>query len=191
MTVPGWTSDGTVHRHEGYRIEPAPGQAGGWILHVQEPPHPVLASIDDARFDSLKAAKAAAIHHRMMVTRRTKMIRHGILAIAGVLTMVVTFAFMGLGPSTSRGVGFVVGLVAVFLTLRELVGLIVLLTSHGWDYAYDKPKLSMLDRAIGDVATAIAAAPEIATENGDREPRVHVVDVDDAKGRGGDTTIGW
>jgi hypothetical protein len=153
MTVPGWTLDGSVHRHDGYAIEPVPG--GGWVVRVREPHHPVLETIEDAHFDSLKSAKAAAIHHRMMVTRRTKMIRHAVLALTGVLVVIPAFAIVAPGNANGKVVWFGIGLVVLLLTLRELVGLVMLLLSQGWDYAYDRPKLSRLDTAIADMVIAL------------------------------------
>ncbi len=173
MTAPGWMLDGSVHRYDGYGIEPVPG--GGWVVRVREPHHPVLETIEDAHFDSLKSAKAAAIHHRMMVTRRTKMIRHAVLALAGVLVVIPTFAFVAPGTSNGRIAWFVIGLIVLLMTLRELVGLVMLLLSHGWDYAYDRPRLSWLDTAIGDFVSALAHAPGVADGDGGDDSPVHVV----------------
>jgi hypothetical protein len=177
MTVPGWTLDGSIHRHDGYAIEPVPG--GGWVVRVREPHHPVLDTIEDAHFASLKSAKAAAIHHRMMVTRRTKIIRHAVLALAGVLVVIPTFAIVAPGNANGRVVWFVIGLVVLLLTLRELVGLVMLLFSHGWDYAYDRPRLSRLDTAIADMVIALAHSPVRAGRDGEGPQPVHVVTRDE------------
>ena len=177
MTVPGWTLDGSIHRHDGYAIEPVPG--GGWVVRVREPHHPVLETIENAHFDSLKSAKAAAIHHRLLVTRRTKMIRHAVLALAGVLVVTPTFAIVAPGNANGRVVWFVIGLVVLLLTLRELVGLVMLLLSHGWDYAYDRPRLSRLDTAIADMVIALTHSPRATVRAGDAQSPVHVVTRDE------------
>lgn len=173
MMVPGWTLDGSIHRHDGYAIEPVPG--GGWVVRVREPHHPVLETIENAHFASLKSAKAAAVHHRLLVARRTKMIRHAVLALVGVLVVIPTFAIMAPGNANGRVVWFAIGLVVLLLTLRELVGLVMLLLSHGWDYAYDRPRLSRLDKAIADMVIALTHFPRPSIRDGDSQPSVHVV----------------
>lgn len=177
MTVPGWTLDGSVHRHDGYAIEPVPG--GGWVVRVREPRHPVLETIEDAHFDSLKSAKATAIHHRMMVTRRTKMIRHAVLGFIGVLVVMPAFAIVAPGNANGKVVWFGIGLVVLLLTLRELVDLVMLVLSEGWDYAYDRPKLSRLDTAIADMAIALMQAPDAAVRDAEGQRSVHIVTRDD------------
>ncbi len=179
MDLPGWTTYGDTHCHDGYRIEPAGGPVdGGWVVHVQESRHPVLGSIEATHFTSLRAAKAAVIHHEVLVTRRTKMIRHAVLAVVGVMVAIPAFALMGPGESNRRVAFFVLGLVILLLTLRELVGLLILVTSHGWDYAYDMPELTIIDRGVADVATALQRAPS-ATHDSDQGQLVHVVPIDE------------
>jgi len=181
VDLPGWTTYGDTHCHYGYRIEPARGPGdGGWIVHVQESRHPVLGSIEAAHFASLRAAKAAVIHHQVLVTRRTKMIRHAVLAVVGTVVAIPAFALMGPGESDRRVAFFGVGLVIILLTLRELVGLLILVTSHGWDYAYDMPELTIIDRGVADVATALQRPPT-ATHDSDQGQLVHVVPIDEGR----------
>ena len=176
MTAPGWTIDGTSHRHDGYRIDPARGHPpGGWVLHADDPAHPVISSIDNSRFKSLKAAKAAAIHHRMLATRRVKLIRHAVVAALAALVAIPAFALMGPGESTRRVAFFAVGLVLVFVAMRELVGMVVIVFSDGWDYAYDMPRVTWIDAVVADVASALLAAPLMGAAE-DKELAVHVVE---------------
>ena len=181
MDLPGWTAHGDTHCHDGYRIEPAGGSLdGGWIVHVHDGRHPVLGSLEAARFPSLRAAKAAVIHHEVLVTRRTKMIRHAVLAVIGVMVAIPAFALMGPGESNRRVAFFFLGLFILLFTLRELVGLLVLMTSDGWDYAYDMPALTIIDRGVADVATALQRAPT-ATHDSERGQLVHVVPIDEGR----------
>ena len=183
MDLPGWTTQGDTHRHDGYRIEPVRGAAeGGWVVRMRESRHPVLGSLESTRFASLRAAKAAVIHHEVLVTRRTKMIRHAVLAVVGVIVAIPAFAMMGPGESDRRVAFFVVGLVILLLTLRELVGLLVLMTSHGWDYAYDMPGLTIIDRSVADVATALQRAPAVA-QHGAQAQLVHVMPINEGHAR--------
>ena len=185
MTVPGWTQDGDIHIHDGYWIEPAPRPPkGGWIVRVLDPPHPVLTSIDQARFTSLKAAKSAAIHHEQGVIRRTKIIRHATLALVGTLIMIPAFAVMGSRESDNRSFWLVIGLAVLLLVLRELVNLSIFVLAQGWDFAYETPKVSRLDRLVADIATAIRKAPEVSDRTVPDDHRsVYVVDVDQADPR--------
>ena len=179
MDLPGWTVHGDTHCHDGYRIEPATDSVDGhWVVQVPDSRHPVLGTIGGSRYTSLRSAKAAVIHHEVLVTRRTKMIRHAVLAVLGVMIAIPAFALMGPGESDRRVVFFVVGLVILLFTLRELVGLLILVTSHGWDYAYDMPKLTIIDRSVADVATAIQRAPT-APHDTEHGHRVHVIPIDD------------
>ncbi len=183
MTLPGWSVEGRAHRHDGYTIEPAPDDGPGWILHATDAAHPVLASIDDVRFSSLKAAKSAAIHHRLRVIRRTKMIRHAVLAAAGIIVVVPAYVLLVPEAATPRIGWFVLGLAIVLVTLREIVELTMLLISDGWDYAYDTPRLTWLDRAVADVVSAVAGAPRLARDDGHGEDSVHVVGIEEAGAR--------
>jgi hypothetical protein len=170
--------------HDGYRIEPAGGRPkGGWVVYVDEPQHPVIDSIDPARFTSLKAAKAAAIHHRVLATRRIKLVRHIVLAFVLFTIAVPAFAMMGPGTSTRRVAFFVVGLGVLLLALREVVDLLMLVFSTGWDYAYDMPQVSRLDAAVADIATAIVRAPGAVDFDDSGPPRVHIVELEDADQR--------
>ena len=176
MTAPGWTIDGTSHRHDGYRIDPARGHPpGGWVLHADDPAHPVIGSIDNSRFKSLKAAKAAAIHHRVLATRRMKLIRHAAVAALAALATIPAFALMGPGESTRRVAFFAVGLVLVLVAMRELVGVVVIVFSDGWDYGYDLPRVTWIDAMVADVVSALMAAPQMAVAE-EEEPAVHVVE---------------
>jgi hypothetical protein len=149
---------------------------------MEESRHPVLGSLEATHFASLRAAKAAVIHHEVLVTRRTKMIRHAVLAVVGVIVAIPAFAMMGPGESDRRVAFFVVGLVILLLTLRELVGLLVLMTSYGWDYAYDMPGLTIIDRSVADVATALQRAPT-ATHDSEQGQLVHVMPIDEGHPR--------
>ncbi len=103
------------------------------------------------------------------------MIRHAVLALAGVLVVIPTFALAGPGTSNGRVAWFAVGLVVLMLTIRELVGLVMLLLSHGWDYAYDRPRLSRLDKVISALAIAVTRAPKAAHSDRDAKSPVQVV----------------
>ena len=169
-----WDTHGRSHLHDGYRIDPANGpQPGGWVLRVDEPEHPVLPSIDAQRFRSLKSAKAAAMHHRVLTIRRMKLIRHSLLAFLGCLLAIPAFAMMGPGTSTRRVAFFAVGLVVLLLTLREMVGVLMIVFSQGWDYGYDLPRLTSVDRFVVSAATRLGHAsvePDVPDN-----PSVHVV----------------
>jgi hypothetical protein len=178
MTLPGWSVEGATHRHAGYTIEPAPGHLPGWVVHAPREAHPVLTDLDGAHFSSLKAARSAAIHHHMRVVRRTKMLRHGTLAAVGVAVVIPAFVMLTPGQSTARVGWFVVGLAVLLLTLREVIALVMLLISDGWDYAYDAPACSRLDRAVADLATAVARVPTRVDAENDRAA-VHVIDADE------------
>jgi hypothetical protein len=143
------------------------------VLRVEEPEHPVLPSIDSQRFRSLKSAKAAAIHHRILVIRRMKLIRHSILAILGCLVAIPAFAMMGPGTSTRRVAFFMVGLVVLLLTLRELVGVLMIVFSQGWDSGYDVPRLTVIDRVTVSVASTVGHASVAPTDA--EAGAVHVV----------------
>lgn len=177
MTAIGWETVGGSHRHDRYRIDPAGGEPpGGWVIRVDDGEHPVLETIDAQRFSSLKAAKAAAIHHRILTIRRTKLIRHALLAVLGVLFTVPAFALMGPGASTRRVVFFVVGLAVLLVALREMVGLLMIALSHGWDYGYDTPEVTFVDRAVAGFVGVVGRVPLPADTSG--EAAVHVVSLD-------------
>ena len=177
MTAPGWTVDGRTHRHEGYRIDPAQGPPpGGWVLHADDPPHPVIPSIDHSTFSSLKAAKAAAIHHRVLATQRIKLLRHVVVAVMFTIAAMPAFALMGPGTSTRRVVFFALGLVCLMIAIREMVGIVVTVFNEGWDYAYDLPRVTKLDAVVADIASAILHAQDVARTDDDEEP-VHVVEL--------------
>jgi hypothetical protein len=111
------------------------------------------------------------------------MIRHALLATLGVIVAIPAFALMGPGESTRRVAFFAVGLVILLFTLRELVGLLVLTTSHGWDYAYDKPDLTVVDRTVVELVGVLqGAAP--ADSDDEQASLVHVVPLD--RGRDGE-----
>lgn len=174
MTTLDWNSRGRSHRRDGYRIDPAGGEPpGGWILHVDEPDQPVVPSIGGQRFRSLKSAKAAAVHHRILVIRRTKLIRHAVLALLGCLFAIPAFAMMGPGTSTRRVAFFVVGLIVLLVTLRELVGVLMIVFSQGWDSGYDVPRLTRIDRLVVSVVSRLSRAP--LDTHGNDEAAVHVV----------------
>jgi hypothetical protein len=177
VTAVEWQTNGASYRQDPYRIDPADGQPpGGWVLHVVDPEHPLVDSVDEQRFSSLKTAKATAIHHRLVTIRRTKLVRHAMLSIVGALLVIPAFALMGPGTSTRRVVFFVVGLLVLLLALRELVGLGMLALSDGWDYRYDAPELSWTDRMVGDFVGAISRAPLGA--EAPEVPAVKVVAID-------------
>lgn len=178
MTSLTWDTVGRTHRHGGYRIEPADGDPpGGWVLHADDPSHPLIASIDETRFASLTSAKAAAIHHRVLTVRRTKEVRHAILAVAGFAFALPAFALMGPDASTRRVAFFGVGLIVLFLALREAVGLLLLVFSDGWDYGYDRPSTTLVDRVVAGFAGALGHAP--FPDEPINEPAVHVVPLDE------------
>ena len=178
MTTVDWQTNGVSHRQDPYRIDPAGGQPpGGWVLHVVDPEHPLVDSIDEQRFSSLKSAKAAAIHHRLVTIRRTKLARHAVLSVVGAMLVIPAFALMGPGTSTRRVVFFVIGLFVLLLALRELVGLIMVVLSDGWDYRYDAPQLTLIDRWIGDFAAAVGRAPFGDDPTGDPDV-IHIVPID-------------
>lgn len=177
MTALGWETSGASFRHDGYRIDPAGGDPpGGWVVRVDDRHDPVVATIHERRFSSLKSAQAAAIHHHVLVVRRTKLIRHTLLAVAGFALAIPAFALMGPGTSTRRVVFFLVGLIVLLVTLRELVGVGLLVFSDGWDYGYDRPHTTRIDRIVAGFAGAIGHAP--FPDEPDAEPAVHVVPLD-------------
>ena len=176
MTTPGWTVDGRTHRHDGYRIDPDLGPPpGGWVLRTEDPPHPVIPSIDDSRFSSLKAAKAAAIHHRVLATQRIKLLRHVAVAVVFTIAAMPAFALMGPGASTRRVVFCALGLLCLTMAIREMVGVIVTVFNEGWDYAYDLPRVTWLDAAVADIASAILHAQDAARPDEAQQP-VHVIE---------------
>lgn len=159
MTTIGWETIGRSHRRDGYRIDPADGEPpGGWVVTVDETGFALVEDMGVTRFRSLTSAKAAVVHHRLAVIRRTRLLRHLVLTVSAFFSMIPVFALMGPGASTRRVVFFAIGLVLLFVAMRELVGMVTILSSGGWDHGYDIPRLTVVDRLVVGCIDAVGAS---------------------------------
>jgi hypothetical protein len=105
--------------------------------------------LDDGKiFLSLPSARAAALHLEVVRVRRVKLIRHVTLSIVMFGTSIGFYLTMLAGSEVNRLEWFTLSAVAMFVALSEGLDAFVLVVADGWDYRYEVPKLSIIDRFV-------------------------------------------
>jgi hypothetical protein len=152
MTTLEWNETDSGYRSGPYQISPV--GSGQWSLEADpslKPPVRQGSSDDAGIFKSLKSARAAALHLEIVRVRRAKLIRHVTLSIVAFGLSVAFYLTMSASSETNRLEWFVLAGAALFIALSEGLDAFVLLVEDGWDYRYEVPKLSMLDRSVSSV----------------------------------------
>ena len=149
MTSLEWIETEDGYRSGGYEITRR--GASQWSIQVDSTLKPPLRrprSNDEWTFRSLKSARAAALHLEIVRVRRVKLIRHVTLSIVTFGLAVGCYLTMTAAAEMNQLSWFVLSGFALVASLSEGLDAFVLVVSDGWDYRYEVPKLSVLDRSV-------------------------------------------
>jgi len=149
MTTHEWSDTATGHTFGAYEIRRV--GTSRWSIEVNASLKPTLGhrDSDDVRlFNSLRSARATALHLEVVRVRRIKLIRHVTLSIVMLGLSVAFYSAMSAGTEVNRLELFTLAAVSVFVALSESLDAFVLLVADGWDHRYEVPKLSRLDKYV-------------------------------------------
>jgi hypothetical protein len=180
MTSLVWDEKDDTYRSNGYRIVHLRGDGAPWLLtleNVRWPRFVVRARSDGERFRSLRAARGAAVHMEIARVRSAKLTRHIVLSVFLMVAAALLYSVMSVSAETSRIEWFAASLVALVMAWSEALSAFMILISEGWDYGYDVPRLSWIDRGVSGAAIWLTA-PGYGSTDVLEEPLVRVVSLD-------------
>jgi len=173
MTTLDWQEADGTFVCDGYRIERVTDRQ--WLLALDAARTRTSVSRHlrrDPVFGSLRSARAAALHFEVTRVRQIKLVRHVALAVVTFILAVVFYFVMASGTEATRLEWFVLAGVALVLALSESLDAFVLLVADGWDYRYEVPRLSIVDRMVSSaVILTLWPKPPVAV---DAEPPARV-----------------
>jgi hypothetical protein len=105
-------------------------------------------------FNSLRTARAAALHLEVVRVRRIKLIRHVTLSIVMLGLSVVFYLTMSAGNEANRLEWFALAGASLVIALSEGIDAFAVVVADGWDYGYQAPRISILDRFVLSVVTS-------------------------------------
>jgi hypothetical protein len=155
MTTLKWSETTNGYRSGGYRLTRA--GARRWSMECDASMQPGAGnrrSDEPWVFDSLRSARAAAIHLEVVRVRRIKLIRHATLAIAMFGLSIVFYLTMSAGTEATRLEWFTIAGIALVMSLSESLDAFVLVVADGWDHLYEVPRLTLIDTVVAGVVVA-------------------------------------
>lgn len=147
-----------------------------WLLCAERPPIGVWKRDLDKRFSTLGAARAAARHIDVVRLRRVKQARHVVLTCLFSASAIWSYQIMALPEQWYRVEWFAVATIAIVVALSEGLSAFLMVIDDGWDYLYEVPRITIVDRAI---ARTVLSYPSRRLHDVIAEPpKVSVVDIE-------------
>lgn len=119
-----------------------------WLVSAETMPMGVWKRDLGKRFTTLRAARAAAVHIEVVRLRRIKQARHVALASVFFVAAVWFYHLMALPAQWYRVELFAAATIALVVALSEGLAAFLMVIDDGWDYLYEVPRITFLDRAI-------------------------------------------
>ena len=135
----------------GLRIDKLDAPDAAWVLDADIVPVGVWHRDLGKRYRTLRLARAAAVHMEVVRLRRVKKARHVALVAVLLIASVWFYRVMERPDQVYRVEWFALAVLAIALALNEGVGAFVMTVDDGWDYRYEIPRITFLDRAIARV----------------------------------------
>jgi len=174
MTTLEWEQSGNTYYRNGLRIDKLDAPDAAWVLDADILPVGVWHRDLGKRYRTLRLARAAAVHMEVVRLRRMKQARHVSLVAVLLFASVWSYRVMERPDQVYRVEWFALAVLAIALALNEGVGAFVMTVDDGWDYRYEVPRVTFLDRAIAGVLLQYPARRTNA-DTVDRSP-VRIVD---------------
>ncbi|MCL1598643.1 MAG: hypothetical protein M3094_05630, partial [Actinomycetia bacterium] len=142
--------DDRVHDN-GLRIERTDDGGSDWLLSCAAPPIGLWKRDLGKRFTTLRAARAAVVQMEVVRLRRIKQARHLVLTAVFSMSAVWAYQIMALPDQWYRVEWFVAATFAVAAALSEGLSSFLMVIDDGWDYRYEVPRITLVDRVIAGV----------------------------------------
>ncbi len=126
------------------------------------------------RFATQRGARAGVVQLEVVRLRRIKQARHLVLTAVFSASAVWSYQIMALPDQWYRVEWFVAATFAVVAALSEGLSAFLMVIDDGWDYRYEVPRITLVDRAIAGIVlrypTRRGHAKDVAV------PKVRVVE---------------
>jgi hypothetical protein len=151
MTILEWEQSGDSYYRDGLRIHRLDAPDVAWVLDADVLPVGLWHRDLGERYRTLRLARAAAVHMEVVRLRRMKRTRHLVLATALLFASVWFYRVMERPDQLYRIEWFAFAVFAMVLALSEALSAFLMTIDDGWDYRYEIPRITFLDRAISAV----------------------------------------
>lgn len=132
----------------GLRIARIGDARSDWSICCAVPPIGLWKRDLAKRFTTLTAARAAVVHMEVVRLRRIKQARHLVLTAVFSASAVWSYQIMALPEQWYRVEWFAVATIAVVVALSECLSAFLMVIDDGWDYRYEVPRITVVDRLI-------------------------------------------